>query len=242
MATIEALQTAIDRSQNLVFFGGAGVSTASGIPDFRSANGVYSQATGNHMSPEEIISHDFFKQYPAEFYDFYFKHLVYPEAKPNVVHKYLAQLEARGKDLTIVTQNIDGLHQAAGSQKVVELHGSVHRNYCLACGRTYNYENLVLDQEGIPRCPFDGGLVRPDVVLYQEQLDQTAMLAAMQAISQADMMIVAGTSLVVYPAAAFIQYFQGQDLAVINKTPLKIRTEKVLDYMGDMKDIFQQLH
>lgn len=212
---IEQLQKMIDESQNIVFFGGAGVSTESGIPDFRSADGIYHQAY--KYSPEQVVSHSFFVQHTEAFYDFYKEKMMILNAKPNAAHKKLAELEAAGKLKAVVTQNIDGLHQAAGSKIVYELHGSIMRNYCMECHEFYDAE-YVKNSEGIPRCKKCGGIIKPDVVLYEEGLDSATIQGAVQAISQADMLIIGGTSLVVYPAAGFIDYFNGKNLVVINKS------------------------
>lgn len=213
---IKKLAEIIDKSKSIVFFGGAGVSTASGIPDFRSANGIFSQKYHRNLSPEELVSHSFFVRDTEMFYDFYKEHLVYPEALPNNCHKALAVLEAEGKLKAVITQNIDGLHQMAGSKKVYELHGSVHRNYCLNCHKFYDGA-YVRNSEGIPRCDC-GGIIKPDVVLYEEGLDDDTVSGAINAISQADTLIIGGTSLVVYPAAGLIRYFRGENLVLINKS------------------------
>ena len=212
----EELRQRIERSASVVFFGGAGVSTASGIPDFRSADGLYHQ----HFKypPEEMLSHTFFVNHTEEFYDFYRERMIALGAKPNRAHTKLAELEATGKLTAVVTQNIDGLHQMAGSRNVFELHGSVHRNICQRCGETYSAE-WVLGTAGVPHCEKCGGLVKPDVVLYEESLDQDVLYGAALAIGQADMLIVGGTSLVVYPAAGLVRYFQGNDLAIVNLQP-----------------------
>lgn len=213
---IKELAEIIDKSKSIVFFGGAGVSTASGIPDFRSANGIFSQKYHRNLSPEELVSHSFFVRDTEMFYDFYKEHLVYPDALPNNCHKALAVLEAEGKLKAVITQNIDGLHQMAGSKKVYELHGSVHRNYCLNCHKFYDGA-YVHNSEGIPRCDC-GGIIKPDVVLYEEGLDDDTVSGAINAISQADTLIIGGTSLVVYPAAGLIRYFRGENLVLINKS------------------------
>lgn len=213
---IKELAEIIDKSKSIVFFGGAGVSTASGIPDFRSANGIFSQKYHRNLSPEELVSHSFFVRDTEMFYDFYKEHLVYPDALPNNCHKALAVLEAEGKLKAVITQNIDGLHQMAGSKKVYELHGSVHRNYCLNCHKFYDGA-YVRNSEGIPRCDC-GGIIKPDVVLYEEGLDDDTVSGAINAISQADTLIIGGTSLVVYPAAGLIRYFRGENLVLINKS------------------------
>ena len=210
----EQLQSIIDDSSRIVFFGGAGVSTESGIPDFRSADGIYHQKY--RYSPEQIVSHSFFMQYPEVFYEFYKDKMMALEAKPNPAHRKLAELEATGKLTAVVTQNIDGLHQAAGSKRVYELHGSIHRNYCMKCGKFYDAQH-VKSSEGVPRCEC-GGMIKPDVVLYEEGLDPATVRGAVEAISDADTLIIGGTSLVVYPAAGFIDYFNGKHLVVINKS------------------------
>ena len=213
---IEELKNIINDSSDIVFFGGAGVSTESGIPDFRSSSGIYNMK-GQVIPPEEIVSHGFFMEHTREFYDFYKKHLVYPDAEPNKAHKALAKLEADGKLSAVITQNIDGLHQKAGSKNVIELHGSVYRNYCLECGKSCNLKS-VLSADGIPRCSC-GGIIRPDVVLYEEQLDNDVIMSAISAIRSADTLIIGGTSLAVYPAAGLISYFSGSKIVVINKSP-----------------------
>lgn len=210
----EQLQSIIDDSNRIVFFGGAGVSTESGIPDFRSADGIYHQAY--KYSPEQVVSHSFFMRYPEAFYEFYKDKMMILDAKPNPAHLKLAELEQSGKLTAVVTQNIDGLHQAAGSRTVYELHGSIHRNYCMDCGKFYNAE-YVKNAAGIPRCEC-GGIIKPDVVLYEEGLDSATIEGAVRAISNADTLIIGGTSLVVYPAAGFIDYFRGKHLVVINKS------------------------
>ncbi len=207
------LQEIIDRSKNIVFFGGAGVSTESGIPDFRSEDGLY--RTKYAYPPETILSAEFFRDHTAEFFDFYRDKMLPLWAKPNAAHKKLAALEAKGKLLAVVTQNIDGLHQAAGSRRVYELHGSVHRNYCMKCGKFYD-ANFIAGSKGIPRCGC-GGIVKPDVVLYGECLDGETVTGAVGAISRADTLIVAGTSLTVYPAAGFLEMFRGDTLVLINR-------------------------
>ena len=211
---IEELQKIIDDSSRIVFFGGAGVSTESGIPDFRSADGLYHQEY--KYSPEQIISHSFFLRYPEAFYEFYKDKMMYLDAKPNHAHLKLAELETAGRLLAVVTQNIDGLHQQAGSKKVYELHGSIHRNYCMKCGKFYDAD-FIKNSDGVPHCEC-GGIVKPDVVLYEEGLDQNVTQRAVMAISMADTLIIGGTSLVVYPAAGFVDYFHGKHLVVINKS------------------------
>lgn len=210
----ERLQEIIDDSSNIVFFGGAGVSTESGIPDFRSADGLYRQSY--KYSPEQIVSHTFFVYHTEEFYDFYKEKMMFLDAEPNAAHRKLAELETAGKLSAVITQNIDGLHQAAGSRHVLELHGSIHRNYCQKCGKFYDAA-YVKGSEGVPRCEC-GGLIKPDVVLYEEGLDSGIINESIRAISEADTLIIGGTSLVVYPAAGFIDYFRGKHLVVINKS------------------------
>lgn len=214
---ITELIKVLRESNQIVFFGGAGVSTASGVPDFRSSNGLYSQKLNRKFTPEQAVSHTFFMRYPDEFYDFYKKHLIYPKAQPNDCHKALAQLESMGKLRAVVTQNIDGLHQAAGSKKVYELHGSVHRNYCMNCHAFYDAQ-YILDAKDIPQCEKCGSRVKPDVVLYEEGLDDQIVTGAIRAICEADTLIIGGTSLVVYPAAGLIDYFKGKYLVLINKS------------------------
>lgn len=208
----EKLKELINGSNNIVFFGGAGVSTESGIPDFRSTDGLYHQEYD--YPPETILSHSFFMRNPEEFYRFYKNKMLCLDAKPNMAHKKLAELEKAGKLKAVITQNIDGLHQAAGSKEVLELHGSVHRNYCMKCGKPYDAEYM-LHAEGVPTCSC-GGRIKPDVVLYEEGLDMTVMARAIQAIQDADMLIIGGTSLIVYPAAGLIDYYRGNKLVVIN--------------------------
>lgn len=212
-SAIETLKTWITESDNIVFFGGAGVSTESGIPDFRSTDGLYHQKFD--YPPETILSHTFFYQHPEYFFKFYREKMLPLDYQPNEAHKKLAALEQAGKLRAIVTQNIDGLHQKAGSQEVLELHGSVLRNHCTRCGKFYGVERIV-NSRGIPRCTC-GGIIKPDVVLYEESLDEDVMARAIHYIRQADVLIIGGTSLVVYPAAGLIQYYRGHKLAVINK-------------------------
>lgn len=214
---IEELTKILRNSNNIVFFGGAGVSTESNIPDFRSSNGLWNEKLKINFTPEQLVSHTFFMRYPEEFFKFYKDKLIYPEAKPNAAHIALAKLEKMGKLKAIVTQNIDGLHQASGSKNVFELHGSVLRNYCMKCHAFYD-EKFILASEGIPTCPKCGGKVKPDVVLYEEGLDNDVITGAVRAISQTDTLIIGGTSLVVYPAAGLIDYFRGKNLVLINKS------------------------
>lgn len=221
--SIETLRGWIDECppQGMVFFGGAGVSTESGIPDFRSTDGLYNQQY--LFPPEVMISASFFYDRPKDFFDFYFDRMIATEAQPNQAHRKLAHLENDGICRAVITQNIDGLHQAAGSQNVLELHGSVHRNYCTDCGRFFDLDQMLQlhtdSPDGIPRCPNCGALVKPDVVLYEESLDAATLQGAIDAIQQASLLIVAGTSLVVYPAAGLLQYFKGDHLAIVNLSP-----------------------
>lgn len=215
MNKIEALKEMIMESDNVVFFGGAGVSTESGIPDFRSVDGLYNQKY--KYPPERIISHSYYQQYPEEFYEFYKDKMIFRDAKPNAAHTRLAELEQEGHVRAVITQNIDGLHQLAGSKEVLELHGSIHRNYCQRCHKFYDLDYIVTSK-GVPHCEC-GGIIKPDVVLYEEGLDPETMQKAMYYISRAEVLIIGGTSLVVYPAAGMIDYFRGKHLVVINKAP-----------------------
>lgn len=211
----EQLRQWVEGSSNIVFFGGAGVSTESGIPDFRSVDGLYNQEYD--YPPETIISHSFYRSNPEEFYRFYRNKMLCLDAEPNQAHRKLYELEAQGRLKGIVTQNIDGLHQKAGSKKVLELHGSVHRNYCTRCGKFFNAE-YILNADGVPLCDDCGGTIKPDVVLYEESLDQRIMQESVRLISEADVLIIGGTSLVVYPAAGLINYYRGSKLVLINKS------------------------
>ncbi len=210
------LQEIIDDSKRIVFFGGAGVSTESGIPDFRSEDGLYSQKYS--FPPEQIVSHTFYMRNTEEFYRFYRDRMIFPEAKPNAAHLKLAELEKAGKLSCVITQNIAGLHQAAGSMNVIELHGSVHRNYCESCGKFYPL-SAVTESAGVPRCEC-GGRIKPDVVLYEEGLKEDDLVRATEEIAAADTLIIGGTSLVVYPAAGLVRYFSGRHLVVINKSEI----------------------
>ncbi len=214
---IKTLKQWVEESSRIVFFGGAGVSTESGIPDFRSVDGLYHQQYA--YPPETILSHSFYLRNPEEFYRFYRNKMLYLDAQPNAAHRKLAEWEAQGKLTAIVTQNIDGLHQKAGSKNVLELHGSVLRNHCQKCGAFYGVE-IVAQSEGVPKCPKCGGTVKPDVVLYEEGLDEDVISRSVHAIRQADMLIIGGTSLTVYPAAGLVNYYRGHRLVVINKTAL----------------------
>lgn len=237
---VEQLADMLSTSDNIVFFGGAGVSTASNIPDFRSSDGLYSKKLNKQFSPEQAVSHSFLMRYPAEFYEFYKKNLIYPEAKPNACHLALAKLEQMGKLKAIVTQNIDGLHQAAGSKVVYELHGSVHRNYCVKCGQRYDNAEYILETAGVPKCEKCGGDVRPEVVLYEEGLDQNVVDGAVRAISKADILIIGGTSLVVYPAAGLINYFYGRKLVQINKSKTAADSKADLTINDDIAKVMEE--
>ncbi len=211
------LKNLIANHNNIVFFGGAGVSTESNIPDFRSSTGLFSQKLNKQFTAEQLVSHTFFVRYPEEFFEFYKDKLIYPNAKPNNAHIALAKLEEMGKLKAIITQNIDGLHQMAGSKNVLELHGSVHRNYCTKCGKFFDLESMLNLGGNIPYCDNCGSIVKPDVVLYEEALDSDVITKTISAISNADLLIIGGTSLAVYPAASFIDYYKGKYIALINK-------------------------
>ena len=226
MTERETLKQWLSESENIVFFGGAGVSTESKIPDFRSTDGLYNQQYA--YPPETILSHTFYMRRPEEFYRFYRNKMLFPDAEPNRAHKALAKLEQEGRLRAVITQNIDGLHQKAGSREVLELHGSVLRNYCTKCGKFYGLE-AVLESEGVPRCTC-GGVIKPDVVLYEEGLDKHTLQKAVYYISNADVLIIGGTSLTVYPAAGLIDYYGGKKLVLINKsvTPMDSRADLVI--------------
>ena len=237
MDKVKELQKMIDSSKNIVFFGGAGVSTESGIPDFRSADGLYNQTY--KYPPEKILSHDFFISHTSEFFRFYKDKILYLDAKPNEAHKKLAELEKNGKNVVIVTQNIDGLHQAAGSSTVYELHGSVLRNNCMKCHKAYDAQ-YIKESEGVPTCEC-GGMIKPDVVLYEEMLDDMVISRALSSIVGADMLIVGGTSLAVYPAAGLIDYYNGNRLVLINKTPTAYDKRADLVIADAIGDVFSKL-
>lgn len=235
---IKKLQDIVDDSQRIVFFGGAGVSTESNIPDFRSADGIYQQKY--KYSPEQIVSHSFFCRSTDAFYEFYKEKMMFLDAKPNPAHRKLAELEEAGRLSAVITQNIDGLHQAAGSKNVLELHGSIHRNYCQRCGKFYDAA-YVKNSEGIPKCEC-GGIIKPDVVLYEESLDQDVIRQSVWEISQADTLIIGGTSLIVYPAAGFIDYFRGKHLVVINKSATAKEVGAELSIAAPIGEILGQIH
>ena len=235
---IRKLKEWIDGSSNIVFFGGAGVSTESNIPDFRSVDGLYNLQYD--YPPETILSHTFFMRNPQEFYRFYKDKMLILDASPNAAHKKLAEWETQGKLKAVVTQNIDGLHQAAGSKAVFELHGSVHRNYCMKCGKFFGPE-YIKSADGVPRCDACSGMIKPDVVLYEEGLDNDVISGAVSAISQADVLIIGGTSLVVYPAAGLIDYYRGHKLVLVNKssTPKDKAADLVIN--EPIGEVFSQL-
>ncbi len=237
MKELEQLKEWIAGSDNIVFFGGAGVSTESGIPDFRSVDGLYNQQYD--YPPETIISHSFYRRNPEEFYRFYKNKMIFQDAKPNAAHLALAKLEQQGKLKAVITQNIDGLHQAAGSKEVLELHGSVHRNYCTRCGEFYSLDQI-MKQPGVPRCKC-GGIIKPDVVLYEEGLDQDTIQKSVYYIHHADVLIIGGTSLTVYPAAGLIDYYRGNKLVLINKsvTPMDNRANLVIS--GKIGEVFLKI-
>lgn len=235
---ISQLTEMIASSGNIVFLGGAGVSTESGIPDFRSGHGIYNQDSGVSFRPVDIISHTFFIEHPDEFYDFYKRKLCYPNAKPNKAHKALFRLEKQGRLKSIITQNIDNLHQLAGSKVTIELHGSVHRNYCMSCKQPYSLE-FILASEGVPKCTICGGIVRPDVVLYEEHLDHNNIDNSIAAIEKADLLIIGGTSLTVYPAATFAQFLPHDRVVIINKSSTYLDLQAMLtihDSIGAVLD------
>ena len=235
---INQLKKLIAESKNIVFLGGAGVSTESGIPDFRSGAGIYNTESGTKYRPIDIIAHDFFMEHPEEFFDFYKRKLIYPDARPNKAHKALVRLERQGKLKAIITQNIDNLHQEAGSKCVIELHGSVFRNYCMDCGKKFNIEYIAA-QEGVPHCDRCGGIVRPDIVLYEENLEHENVDNAIKAVKKCDLMIIAGTSLTVYPAATFAQFLKHDRIVIINKSSTYMDLKALLtihDNVGDFLD------
>ncbi|MBS4785957.1 MAG: NAD-dependent protein deacylase [Clostridiales bacterium] len=234
---IRKLNEAVAPGRRTVFFGGAGVSTESGLPDFRSAGGIYGKQYPH--PPEVMVSHSFFRSHPEEFFDFYRREMVCPEARPNAAHRKLAQMEAEGRLTAVITQNIDGLHQAAGSRRVLELHGSIHRNRCMDCGKQYGLE-AVLNGAGVPRCSC-GGIIKPEVVLYEEELDSRVLNEAVRAISRADTLIIGGTSLAVYPAAGLVRYFEGDRLVVINLSPTPMDSRADLLIRGKIGEVLARV-
>lgn len=237
MNEMETLKQWIEDSKRIVFFGGAGVSTESGIPDFRSVDGLYNQKYA--YPPETIISHSFYKRNPEEFYRFYKDRMIYQDAEPNAAHKALVKLEEEGKLCSVITQNIDGLHQMAGSKKVLELHGSIHRNYCEKCRKFYSLD-YVVQSKGVPKCEC-GGTVKPDVVLYEEGLDTDTINQAVYELKHADMLIVGGTSLVVYPAAGMIDYYKGNKMVLINLAPTSRDNMADLVIKGKIGEVFEEI-
>ncbi len=236
---ITELKKILENSKNLCVFTGAGISCPSGIPDFRSANGLYSEKTKGSFSPEQIISHSFFMRYTEDFYSFYRDKMIYENAEPNMAHIFFAELERQGKNVTVVTQNIDGLHQKAGSTNVLELHGSVHRNFCMNCGKFYDV-SAVTGCKGVPLCGC-GGIIKPDVVLYEEPLNESIVEKAVEAIGAADTMVIIGTSLVVYPAASYVRYFRGENLVILNKTETSCDKTAQLAIYDDIVNIVDKI-
>ncbi|WP_353892482.1 NAD-dependent protein deacylase [Proteinivorax hydrogeniformans] len=234
---LQKLKKLIKESNNIVFFGGAGVSTESGIPDFRSAQGIHNSDSGLNYSPEEILSYSFFTKHPDIFYKFYKEKIIHKEAKPNAAHKALAKLEQQGKVKAVITQNVDGLHQKAKSKNVLELHGSIYRNYCLECNKSYDLD-YILKSNTTPKCQKCQGIIKPDVTLYEESLNMDTLQKAITHISKADLLIVGGTSLTVYPAAHLIDYYRGNKLVVINKQPTHQDWKAYLSIKGRIGDAF----
>ena len=235
--SLDALKEIIAKSENIVFFGGAGVSTESNIPDFRSESGLYKSKNKFSYPPEKMLSHSFFESHTEEFYEFYKEKMIFKDAKPNKAHYSLAELEKRGKLKAVITQNIDGLHQKAGSKNVLELHGSIHRNYCTKCGKFFDLDYIINSSDGIPKCDSCGEVIKPDVVLYEEPLNMDVIDNAVKYVSNADVLIIGGTSLVVYPAAGLVDYYKGNKLVLINKssTPYDRRADLVInDSIGEV--------
>ena len=238
---VKTLYELIKNAKHIVFFGGAGVSTASGIKDFRSKDGLYNLHSKYGVPYEIILSHSYYENNPETFFQFYKEFMINKDAKPNIVHKFVAKLE-KTKDLTIITQNIDNLHQLAGSKNVIELHGSINRNYCERCATFYNLDELLSIKSTIPICPKCGGIIKPDVVLYEEPLNQNIIAKAIISIEKADLLIVAGTSLQVYPAAGLINYFYGDKIVLINREHLNVNKKTILTIEDDMKIVFEKLN
>ena len=238
MDDIKKLKSIIEKSKRIVVFSGAGLSTNSGIPDFRSSDGLYNQKTNYRVTPEEIISHSFFMSNTKEFYEFYFSKMIYPNALPNSAHLYFAKLEAMGKVSAVVTQNIDDLHQMAGSKNVIELHGSVKRNYCMKCNKFYDLNSIM--GTSIPKCDCNG-IIKPDVVLYEESLNEKDIMKALDCISKADTLIIVGTSLTVYPAAGFVRYFNGDNLILLNKSHTSYDDMATIAIHDDIKKVIEEL-
>ncbi|NLL63746.1 MAG: NAD-dependent protein deacylase [Ruminococcaceae bacterium] len=237
---IERLKTAIKNAQNICVFTGAGISVPSGIPDFRSADGLYNQKTGSNIRPEEMISHSFFVNHTDMFYEFYKSKMIYLDAKPNIAHNFIFELQEQGKNVSVVTQNIDGLHTVAGVKNVYEIHGSVHRNNCMKCGKFYDAD-YVMKATGVPKCSC-GGTIKPDVVLYEEPLNDAVVNGAIRTIRNADLLIIIGTSLVVYPAASFVRYFCGAHLAIINLEPTGMDSIADIKIYDDVVNVIKQLN
>lgn len=238
---IEQLRAIIQNSRHLCVFSGAGISVPSGIPDFRSASGLYNQPDVSGYAPEQIISHSFFEKHTELFYRFYREKMIFENARPNAAHLYFAQLEQGGKDVSVVTQNIDGLHRQAGSKKVYEIHGTIYKNHCLGCGKFFDLQAIAHAPQTVPHCDVCGGIIKPDVVLYEESLDDAVVQQAVQAIHSADTLLVIGTSLSVYPAASFLQFFGGSHLAVINKTKTSASVHGALEIYDDIVHVIDQL-
>jgi len=239
--SINDLKGWIEKSENIVFFGGAGTSTESKIPDFRTAGGLYDKKTSKYpYPPETMLSHNFYKQRPEVFFEYYKENLIYPDARPNKAHIALAELEKQGKLKAVITQNIDGLHQMAGQKEVIELHGSVHENYCENCRNKYDLSEFLLLTGSVPTCPNCGGIVRPDVVLYEEGLKTMVLEKAIQALSNADMLIIGGTSLVVYPAAGLIHYFNGDKLVLINRDATQVDGKAGLVFRDSIGEVLHE--
>lgn len=238
---IEKLIELINESNNIVFFGGAGTSTESGIPDFRSSNGLFNEKLNKRFTPEQLVSHSFYVMHPNEFFNFYKDKLIYKEAKPNNAHIALSKLEEIGKLKAIITQNIDGLHQMAGSKNIFELHGSIHRNYCETCGKFYDLDEMLSLEGDIPYCEQCRSIVKPDVVLYEEALDDKVINNAISAISSADLLIIGGTSLVVYPAAGFINYYKGKNIIIINRDNININKNNTLVINEPIGQVFNEV-
>lgn len=240
MDNIQKLKKWVEESNNIVFFGGAGVSTESGIPDFRGEAGIYQTISEYGINPETILSHTFFENNKEVFFDYCKKHLVFPDAKPNAAHYGLAELEKQGKLKAVITQNIDNLHQAAGSKNVLELHGTLYKNYCIKCGKKFDID-YVLNSDGVPKCDKCGGVVRPDVVLYEESLDMDVMQKAVNYIASCDMLIIGGTSLAVYPAAGLINYYNGNKLVLINKSTTNLDNRADLALHINIGEVFSKI-
>lgn len=240
MDNIQKLKKWVEESNNIVFFGGAGVSTESGIPDFRGEAGIYQTISEYGINPETILSHTFFENNKEVFFDYCKKHLVFPDAKPNAAHYGLAELERQGKLKAVITQNIDNLHQAAGSKNVLELHGTLYKNYCIKCGKKFDID-YVLNSDGVPKCDKCGGVVRPDVVLYEESLDMDVMQKAVNYIASCDMLIIGGTSLAVYPAAGLINYYNGNKLVLINKSTTNLDNRADLALHMNIGEVFSKI-